>query len=90
MKQLSGPDAMYLYTESDGFPMHIGGVSIYDQSTTPGGKVRFKDILAMFESRLDRRGIEYTPRVDRHERRSWEDPQGHARTGSEARRERVR
>jgi len=58
MKQLSGPDAMYLYTEMDGFPMHIGGVSIYDQSTCPGGgRVRFKDILAMFEGRLDRSPI---------------------------------
>ena len=57
MKQLSGPDAMYLYTETDGFPMHIGGVSIYDQSTCPDGKVRFKDILAMFEGRLDRSPI---------------------------------
>ncbi|MBK9665572.1 MAG: hypothetical protein IPO61_07550 [Gammaproteobacteria bacterium] len=62
MKQLSGPDAMYLYTELDGFPMHIGGVTIYDQSTrargkTGGGPVRFKDILAMFASRLDRSPI---------------------------------
>jgi WS/DGAT/MGAT family acyltransferase len=57
MKQLTGPDAMYLYTELDGFPMHIGGVSIYDQSTSPGGKVRFRDILAMFEGRLDRSPI---------------------------------
>ena len=57
MKQLTGPDAMYLYTESEGFPLHIGGVSIYDQSTAPGGKVRFKDVLAMFGERLDRSPI---------------------------------
>ena len=57
MKQLSGPDAMFLHTELKGFPMLIGGVSIYDQSTAPGGVVRFKDILAMFESRLDRSPI---------------------------------
>jgi hypothetical protein len=54
MKQLTGSDAMYLFTESDGFPMHIGGVSIYDQSDCPGGRVRFKEVLAMFASRLDR------------------------------------
>ncbi len=52
MEQLSGQDAMFLHTELDGLPQHIGGVSIYDQSTAPGGKVRFKQILAMLESRL--------------------------------------
>jgi len=57
MKQLTGPDAMFLHMELKGFPMQIGGVSIYDQSTSPGGLVRFKDILAMFESRLDRSPI---------------------------------
>lgn len=57
MKQLTGPDAMFLHMELEGFPMQIGGVSIYDQSTSPGGIVRFKDILAMFESRLDRSPI---------------------------------
>jgi diacylglycerol O-acyltransferase / wax synthase len=57
VKQLTGPDAMFLHTELEGFPMLIGGVSIYDQSTSPGGIVRFKDILSMFESRLDRSPI---------------------------------
>ena len=52
MQQLSGQDAMFLHAELDGLPQHIGGVSIYDQSTAPGGKVRFKQILAMLESRL--------------------------------------
>ncbi|RLQ21310.1 wax ester/triacylglycerol synthase family O-acyltransferase [Seongchinamella sediminis] len=52
MQQLSGQDAMFLHAEIDGLPQHIGGVSIYDQSTAPGGKVRFKQILAMLERRL--------------------------------------
>ena len=52
MQQLSGQDAMFLHAELDGLPQHIGGVSIYDQSGAPGGKVRFKQILAMLESRL--------------------------------------
>ena len=52
MEQLSGQDAMFLHAELDGLPQHIGGVSIYDQSTAPGGKVRFKEILAMLESRV--------------------------------------
>lgn len=57
MQQLTGPDALFLHMELDGFPMQIGGVSIYDQSTNPGGRVRFKDVLALFESRLDRSPI---------------------------------
>jgi WS/DGAT/MGAT family acyltransferase len=52
MQQLSGQDAMFLHAELDGLPQHIGGVTIYDQSTAPGGKVRFKDILALLQSRL--------------------------------------
>ncbi|TDG12451.1 wax ester/triacylglycerol synthase family O-acyltransferase [Seongchinamella unica] len=52
MEQLSGQDAMFLHAEIDGLPQHIGGVSIYDQSTAPDGKVRFKQILSMLERRL--------------------------------------
>ena len=52
MEQLSGQDAMFLHAEIDGLPQHIGGVSIYDQSTAPDGKLRFKQILAMLERRL--------------------------------------
>jgi len=52
MEQLSGQDAMFIHAELDNLPQHIGGVSIYDQSTAPGGKVRFKQILALLESRL--------------------------------------
>ena len=57
MQQLTGGDALFLRVETENSPMHIGGVSIYDQSTTPKGKVRFKDILKLFESRLDRSPI---------------------------------
>ncbi|MCB1676115.1 MAG: wax ester/triacylglycerol synthase family O-acyltransferase [Halioglobus sp.] len=52
MQQLSGQDAMFLHAEMKGLPQHIGGISIYDPSTAPGGKVRFKDILAMLQSRV--------------------------------------
>ncbi len=52
MDQLSGQDAMFLHAELDGLPQHIGGVSIYDQSTAEGGKVRYKQILAMLEDRV--------------------------------------
>lgn len=52
MEQLSGQDAMFLHAELEGLPQHIGGVSIYDQSTSPTGTIRFKQILEMIESRL--------------------------------------
>jgi diacylglycerol O-acyltransferase / wax synthase len=51
MQQLSGQDAMFVHSELKGLPQHIGGVTIYDQSTAPGGAVRFKQILAMLEAR---------------------------------------
>ncbi|MEP5763215.1 MAG: wax ester/triacylglycerol synthase family O-acyltransferase [Halieaceae bacterium] len=57
MQQLTGQDAMFLHAEMDGFPMHIGGISIYDQSTAVGGRVRFKDILATFARRVHRSPI---------------------------------
>ena len=52
MKQLSGLDASFLYFETGQMPMHIGSLAIYDQSTAPGGRVGFKDILKYFEDRL--------------------------------------
>ena len=66
MQQLSGQDAMFLHAEIDGLPQHIGGVSIYNQATAPGGKVRFKQILQMLERRLHlspifRRRLEFVP-----------------------------
>lgn len=45
MRQLTGLDASFLYLETANAPMHISGLSIYDQSTAPGGKVRFKEII---------------------------------------------
>jgi diacylglycerol O-acyltransferase / wax synthase len=54
MEQLSGQDASFVYMETANTPMHIGSVGIYDPSTAPGGFVRFKDILAHIESRLDK------------------------------------
>jgi WS/DGAT/MGAT family acyltransferase len=52
MQQLSGLDASFIYLETGTTPMHIGSLSIYDQSTAPGGHVTFKDILSFFEKRL--------------------------------------
>ena len=52
MRQLTGHDASFLYTENRHQPMHIGSLIIYDPSTAPGGKVRFKQLLSHVESRL--------------------------------------
>ena len=45
MRQLTGLDASFLYLETSNSPMHIGGMSIYDPSSAPGGAVGFKQIM---------------------------------------------
>lgn len=52
IEQLSGMDASFVYTETSKTPMHIGSICIYDPSTAPDGKVRYKDILNYVGSRL--------------------------------------
>lgn len=52
MRQLTGLDASFLYLETANAPMHISGLSIYDQSTAPGGKVRFKEIIENTYNRI--------------------------------------
>ncbi len=52
MKQLSGQDNSFLEIERMGLPQHIASVAIYDQSTAPGGQVRFMQILERLKSRL--------------------------------------
>jgi WS/DGAT/MGAT family acyltransferase len=54
MRQLSGLDASFLYLETANAPMHISSLAIYDQSTAPGGKVRFKDIIENTTNRIKR------------------------------------
>ncbi len=53
MPQLTGQDAQFLYIENGHNLTNVTSVAIYDQSTAPGGKVRFKDIINHVESRLD-------------------------------------
>jgi len=53
MKQLSGADAMFLQLEHGNNFMHVASLAIYDPSTAPGGKVRFKDVLRFFASRVE-------------------------------------
>ena len=52
MEQLQGMDASFVALETRNSPMHIGSILIYDPSTAPGGFVRFKDILAFYETRM--------------------------------------
>jgi diacylglycerol O-acyltransferase / wax synthase len=54
MRQLSGHDASFLYADNPHANSNVSFVLIYDQSTAPGGTVRFKSILAHIESRLHR------------------------------------
>jgi WS/DGAT/MGAT family acyltransferase len=54
MRQLTGHDASFLYSDSVHANSNVTIVQIYDQSTAPGGRVRFKSILAHIESRLHR------------------------------------
>jgi WS/DGAT/MGAT family acyltransferase len=54
LKQLSGMDSLFLYTENHRAPLEVGCLQIYDPSTSPNGEVRFKEILATFQERLDR------------------------------------
>jgi WS/DGAT/MGAT family acyltransferase len=53
MKQLSGADAMFLQLEHGNNFMHVASLAIYDPSTAPGGKVRFKDVLRHFAARVE-------------------------------------
>ena len=54
MRQLTGLDASFLYLETDNCPMHIGGLAIYDPSTSDGGAVGYKQILANVLQRAHR------------------------------------
>src|SRR4029450_9332072 len=52
MQQLTGLDASFLYFETANAPMHVGGISIYDQSTAPGGHATFTGTPPPIESPL--------------------------------------
>ena len=52
MEQLSGLDNFMLYDEQGNVYNHVAALGIYDPSTAPGGKTRFKDILHHFKSRM--------------------------------------
>ena len=49
MIQLSNIDNAFVLAEKPHLPMHVSSVSIYDPSTAPQGKVRFKDLMRMYQ-----------------------------------------
>ncbi len=53
MKQLGILDSAFINLEVGNTPQHVGGLGIYDPSTAPGGFVRFKQVIASFEQRLN-------------------------------------
>jgi len=54
MRQLSGHDAGFLYSDTTHSNANVSLLHIHDQSTAPGGVVRFKSILAHIERQLHR------------------------------------
>mgnify|MGYP003572004696 CR=1 FL=1 len=52
MKQMGYTDSIFISLETPTTPHHIAFMGIYDPSTAEGGKVRFKEVLANFEQRL--------------------------------------
>lgn len=52
MRQLSGHDAGFLYTDTTQANANVSLLHIHDQRTAPGGVVRFKQILAHIAGRL--------------------------------------
>lgn len=52
MQQLSAQDAQFLYMETNKSLSQVTSVGIFDPSTAPGGKVRFKQIIEHVQSRL--------------------------------------
>lgn len=53
MQQLSGIDSFMLHSERENVYNHVGMLGLYDPSTGPGGRVRFKEILRHVEAHLD-------------------------------------
>ncbi len=57
MLQLTEVDNSFIQMESNRTPMHISPVIFYDQSGVKRGKVRFKEILKVFERSLPKSAV---------------------------------
>jgi WS/DGAT/MGAT family acyltransferase len=53
LRQLGESDAAFIYSDSEHANSNVSLLHIYDQTTAPGGVVRFKQILAHLENRLN-------------------------------------
>lgn len=62
--QLGAQDAAFLYLQDREVLTHVTTISIYDPSTAPGGKVRFKDLVRHVASRCQASPV-YTRRLYR-------------------------
>ncbi len=54
MRQLSKNDALFVASETAHSNSNVSLITIYDPSTAPGGRLQFKSILALVQSRLHR------------------------------------
>lgn len=66
MMQLTGQDAAFLHLESAAVKTHFTVVTVYDQSTVPGGVLRYRDIVAYFDRIMSampifRRRLQHVP-----------------------------
>lgn len=52
MRQLSGSDAFFLYSDKPGRHQHVSTIYLYDPSTAQGGKVDFPTILEHVRKRI--------------------------------------
>jgi len=52
MDQLSPQDSQFLYLESRDNHIHVTSIAIFDPSTAPNGRVRFKEVMEHVRSRL--------------------------------------
>jgi diacylglycerol O-acyltransferase len=57
MQQLTELDYAFVQMESNRTPMHISPVIFYDQSKLKRGKVRFKEVLRVFERNLHKSAV---------------------------------
>ena len=64
MKQLGILDSAFINLEHPNTPQQIGGFGIYDPSTAPEGKVRFKQVIANCEERLKKMPVFRTRLVE--------------------------
>lgn len=48
---------MFLYSENSRMPLEVSSLHLYDPSTSPLGRVRFKEVLATIDDRLELAGI---------------------------------